>query len=204
MKDLCNDVLLGLDFQSQHESVTLIFGGMKEPLIISGLTTLKNESPSPLQNISKDCKPVASKSRNYSDDDKKLIASEVQRLYKEGIIEPSTSPWRSQVVVTKRERRKKRLAVDYNETINRFTQLDAYPFPNVYEIINKIAKYRYFSTIDLKSAYYQIPLREEDHPYTACEADGGLHQFICSYTIWCNKWCWLFSKNNGQFYIRRA
>ena len=40
-------------------------------------------------------------------------------------------------------------------------------------------KYRYFSTIDLKSAYHQIPLPEEDCPYTAFEADGGLLQFTC-------------------------
>ena len=72
--------------------------------------------------------------------------------------------------------KKNRLAIDYSETINRFTQLDAYPFPKFDEVINKIAKYRYFSTIDLKSAYNQIPLRE-DRPYTAFEADGGLHQF---------------------------
>ena len=71
-------------------------------------------------------------------------------------------PWRSQVVDTKREQQKKCLAIDYSETINRFTQLDAYPFPKVDEIINKIAKYRYFSTINLKSVYHQIPLREED------------------------------------------
>ena len=87
------------------------------------------------------------------------------------------SPWKSQVVVTKNERSKKRLVIDHSETINRFTQLDAYPLPNVDELVNKIAKYKYFSTIDLKSAYHQIPLRKEDRPYTAFEADGGFHQF---------------------------
>ena len=45
------------------------------------------------------------------------------------------------------------------------------------ELLNNIAKYKYFSTIDLKSAYHQNPLREEDSPYTAYEASGGLHQF---------------------------
>ena len=39
MKDLCADVILGLDFQSKHESITLMLGGSKEPLVISGLTT---------------------------------------------------------------------------------------------------------------------------------------------------------------------
>ena len=117
MKDLCADVILGLDFQSQHGSVTLMFSGVKDPLIISSLSTLKIDPPKPFQNLTKDCKPVASKSRHYSDNDKKFIASEVERLYSEGIIQPSTSPWRSQVVVTKNERSKKRLVIDYSETI---------------------------------------------------------------------------------------
>ena len=41
MKDLCADVLLGLDFQSQHQSVVLNFGGTKEPLTVSSLSMLK-------------------------------------------------------------------------------------------------------------------------------------------------------------------
>ena len=36
-----------LDCQSQHESVTLMFGGVKKPLVTSSLTTLKSELPSP-------------------------------------------------------------------------------------------------------------------------------------------------------------
>ena len=38
-------------------------------------------------------------------------------LLKEGIIEPSLSPWRAQVFVTKDENHKKRLAIDYSQTI---------------------------------------------------------------------------------------
>ena len=132
-------------------------GGVKKPLIKSGLTTLKSKLPSPFKNLTKNCRPVASKSRRYSDDEKKLIASEVKRLYSEGIIEPSTFPWRSQVVVTKNKHSKKRLVIDYSEAINRFTELDAYPLPKIDELVNRITKYRYFSAIDLKSAYHQIP-----------------------------------------------
>ena len=41
MNNLCTNVILGLDFQSQHESLTLMFVGVKKPLIISCLITLK-------------------------------------------------------------------------------------------------------------------------------------------------------------------
>ena len=67
--------------------------------------------------------------------------------------------------------------MDYSETINRFTLLDAYPLPKINDMINNIAQYRFFSTIDLKAAYHQIPLKEADKPFTAFEADGGLYQF---------------------------
>jgi len=118
-----------------------------------------------------------SKSRLYSFDDHTFIQEETQRLLREGIIEQSNSPWRAQVVVTKDENHRKRLAVDYSETINRFTLLDGYPLPRIDDTVNKIAQYRVFSSIDLRSAYHQIPIKDEDKPYTAFESDGSLYQF---------------------------
>ena len=49
--------------------------------------------------------------------------------------------------------------------------------PKIEEMVNKIAQYKVFSTIDLRSAYYQIPLSGKDKIYTAFEADGKLWQF---------------------------
>ncbi|XP_062909829.1 LOW QUALITY PROTEIN: uncharacterized protein LOC134349429 [Mobula hypostoma] len=106
-----------------------------------------------------------------------FIKSEVQRLLREGVIETSTSPWRAQVVVV-RNRAKNRMVVDYSQTINRFTQLDAYPLPRIADMVNQIAQYKVYSTIDLKSAYHQLPIRREDRPYTAFEADSRLYQFL--------------------------
>ena len=59
----------------------------------------------------------------------------------------------------------------------RFTLLDAYPLPNIDEQISAIAKGTIFSTLDLKSAFYQIPLCPEDSQFTAFEADGKLYQY---------------------------
>ena len=137
LEDVCADVILGLRFQEKHKSVTFTFGGKKPPIEVGGvevcgLTTLNIEPPSLFGNILPDCKPIAVKSRRYSQVDKEFIRDEVQRLLKEDIIEPSTSPWRAQVVVTKEGgNHKKRLVVDYSQTINRYTQLDAYPLPRI-------------------------------------------------------------------------
>ena len=175
--NLCADLILGQDWQSKHESVTIDYGGDQPPVKICNLTTLDVSPPSLFQHLSQDCKPIATKSRRYNHEDQEFVENETKRLLDEGIVEPSDSPWRAQVVVTKNERQKKRLVIDYSQTINKFTNLDAYPLPSIDETVNKIGQYRVFSTIDLKSAYHQVPLREEDKQYTAFEASNRLYQF---------------------------
>ena len=72
---------------------------------------------------------------------------------------------------------KKRMVIDYKQTINRFTELDAYPLPDSEQMVRDISKYSWFSTFDLKSAYHQVPIAEDDQKYTAFESDGGLWEF---------------------------
>jgi len=71
------------------------------------------------------------------------------------------------------------MVIDYSQTINRFTELDVYPLPRIEQQVNELAKWKLFSTLDLKSAYYQVPLAKEDRAYTAFEADGKLCQYCC-------------------------
>ncbi|KFD62546.1 hypothetical protein M514_25282 [Trichuris suis] len=174
---LCVDVILGQDFQRLHESLTLNYGGKLPPLTICGLTTLRVDPSNLFAYLSPDCHPLATKSQRFSQEDTIFIRKEIQNLLKEGIIEPSNSPWRAQVLVTKRDNRKKRLVVDYSATINRLTLLDSYPLLRIDSVVHNMAKYKIFSTIDLKSAYHQVLIHPDDKPFTAFEADGGLYQF---------------------------
>jgi len=111
---LCAAVLLGLDFQSHLQSVTLQYNGPLPPLTDSNrqylncpsrptfnLSTLNVPPPSLFANLTPDCKPVATKSRRYSTEDRSFIRTEMQRLLNEGIIEASNSPWQAQMVVVK-------------------------------------------------------------------------------------------------------
>ncbi|XP_064090685.1 LOW QUALITY PROTEIN: uncharacterized protein LOC135204401 [Macrobrachium nipponense] len=111
----------------------------------------------------------------------------------EGIRRPSNSPWRAQVLVTSGENQKRRMVIDYSHTINRFTELDAYPLPNIDEMVNNIARYKVFSTLDLKSAYHQVAIREEERPYTAFEAGGKLYEFS-RIPFGVEKWSQLFQR----------
>ena len=116
------------------------FKGEKPTFSVCGLTAAKVEPPALFENLTPDCRPVATKSRRFTKPEELFIDSEVQRLLAEDIIKHSSPPWRAQVLVTSNERQKKRLVVDYSQTINRFIELDAYPLPRIDQLIEKISE----------------------------------------------------------------
>ena len=120
---------------------------------------------------------MVTKSRSYIESDKKFIEEEFAKLLEDDVIEPSQSLWKGQVLTTKDDRLKKRMVIDYLLTVNRFTHLDAYPVPRIDEQINDIAKAKYYSSIDLKSAYYEVLLAKENREFTAFEANGKLYHY---------------------------
>ena len=205
MKDLCADIILGQNFFASHSTVHFNFGG-PEPALnlvdtstdVCGLSVMNIVPPKLFENLMSECRPIATKSRKFSDADKEFIGKTVTNLINNDKIESSTSPWRSQVLVTDDDGvHKRRMVVNYSQTINRFTELDAYPMPNIEEMIRTIAQYNHFSTLDLKSACHQIPLAESERPDTAFEANWQTLP-VQSGAIWCYEWCSKMSKDNGS------
>ena len=178
---LYSDIILGQDFMSQHSTISFEFGGSKKDLVIShpiscSVPSALVDAPSLFSNIDPACKPITTKSKRCGEGDRLFIQTEVEKMIKEGVIEESTFPWKAQVLIVTNERQRKRLVVDYSRTIYRFTKLDAHPLPTMDDLAQEITKYKIYSSLDLKSAYHQIPIKE-DKPYTAFEANGQLYQF---------------------------
>ena len=148
LNKLCCDIILGHDFMKRHDSIKISFGGSRPAVEINDSNTVcclaasSVYPPKLFANLTSDCRPIATKSRKYSAVDREFIDKKTTRLLTEGIIEPSMSPWSAQVLVTSNERHKKRLVIDYSQTINRYTELDAYPFPNINQMVSDIAKYK--------------------------------------------------------------
>ena len=77
----------------------------------------------------------------------------------QGIIEPSSSPWSSQLVAVKKKDGSTRWAVDFRQ-VNNCLVSDGYPLPRVQETLDKMAGKKYFSTLDASAAYWTIPMEK--------------------------------------------
>ena len=178
LPSLCTDIILDHDFLSHHSSLEMSFPGTQPGLKICNLVVSDVPPPPLFTNLKPECTPIAVKSRRYSFSEREFIRTEISKLFKGDVIEPSHSPWRAQVLVTTNNNHKRRMVIDYSQTINKYTCLDTYPLPNINATIEKIAQYKIFSCLDLKNAYHQIPISESERLYMGFEADGNLYQFL--------------------------
>ena len=123
------------------------------------------------------CKSIAVKTRKFSAADQELIRIETKRLLQEGRIEKSNSPWHAQPLIVDHGNDKKKMCIDFSQTVNLYTMLDAYPLPTIESIVNEVAKWKYISTLDLKSACHQIQINSKDRHFTAFQSGNELYQW---------------------------
>ena len=139
LPSLCCDIILGLDFQSQHQRIFELGGNLQDMIVSQdkdktcAVAVAETQEVSLFSNLTAGVKPIATKSRRFSHEDRLFIQDSVDQMLRDGCIRPSSSPWRAQVLIVKNEanRRKNRLCIDYSQTINIYTELDAYPLPRI-------------------------------------------------------------------------
>ncbi|EYC11418.1 hypothetical protein Y032_0050g1903 [Ancylostoma ceylanicum] len=100
----------------------------------------------------------------------------LQDLEKRAIIEKSSSEWAFPIVLVEKKDGSIRLCVDYRELIKRI-KLDSYPIPTIEAILQNMAGKRFFSTLDMCSGYWQIPLEESSREKSSFTTPEGLYQF---------------------------
>lgn len=81
-------------------------------------------------------------------------------MLNQGIIRHSTSPWSAPIWVVPKKvdsygQRKWRVVVDYRN-LNNKTVDDKYPLPNITDLLDKLGKCQYFTTLDLASGFHEI------------------------------------------------
>lgn len=112
-----------------------------------------------------DAKPIKQRHWPVSPAKEKEMFSEIENMLALDVIEESKSPWSSNCVLVKKGE-KMRLCLDSRE-VNKVTLKDAYPLPHVDGILSRLPSARFITGLDMKHAFWQIPLEQKSRPYTA-------------------------------------
>ncbi|KAM9308293.1 uncharacterized protein PAF06_012480 [Gastrophryne carolinensis] len=123
-----------------------------------------------------DVKPIRQKPYRVPEKLKPVIDIEIQNMLKLGVIEPSSSPWCSPIVIVPKKNGEMRFCIDFRK-LNQISKFDTYPMPHIEDLITRLGDAQYISTFDLTKGYWQIPLAEDSREKTAFATLQGLFQF---------------------------
>jgi len=163
-----------LDTESQHQLTELLcqykelFEGGEETVgLVPGINHKIDTG---------DAKPVSIRQWRLPQSTRQAIRDQCDLMLNAGVIEPSTSPWLSPVVLVKKKGGGLRFCVDYRG-LNAVTKKDSYPLPRINELIDELGPMDTFTTLDARAAYWSVELETTDRPKTAFSDGYRLFQF---------------------------
>ena len=129
--------------------------------------------------VTKDFKPKRLRAYRVPESIKPEVEKQINDMLKLGIIRPSKSEMASPIVCVlkgKDGRDGVRIAIDYRY-VNKYSIGDAFPMPDISDLIQRVGQAKIISTFDAKGAYWQIGVRPDHQWLTAFVWDGGLYEF---------------------------
>jgi hypothetical protein len=105
-----------------------------------------------------------------------ILKEHVKEMIEADIIELSSSPWSSLVIMIPKPDGSKRLCVDYRK-LNSVTETEHWPIPRIVDIFDGLSGSVWYSVIDLKSGYWQVEMDVRFIPKTAFSTPDGHNQF---------------------------
>ena len=108
--------------------------------------------------------------------DRQIVDKVIDEMLEAGVIQRSQSPWSFSLVVVSIKDGSKRLCVDFRN-LNEITEKNSYPLPPIDDILSMLGKAKYFTSLDLKSGYWQVRMSDKDKEKTAFACQKGLFKF---------------------------
>ena len=105
------------------------------------------------------------------------VEKQIQTLLSSGCIEKSSSPYSAPIVPVLKKDGSVRLCVDYRK-LNSKTINNKFPIAKSEDLFDNLKGYKYFSVIDLTSAYHHILVNEKDKHKTAFTTHDEKYQWI--------------------------
>ncbi|UYV67597.1 hypothetical protein LAZ67_5001331 [Cordylochernes scorpioides] len=104
------------------------------------------------------------------------IKYQIEKMLENEIIEPSNSPYAAPVTLARKRDGSKRFCVDFRK-LNELMTVDNYPIPLIETVLDQLSNSKYFSTIDITSAFWQIPIHPESRPLLSFVTHLGQYHF---------------------------
>ena len=94
------------------------------------------------------------------------VHAHLKMMLDAGVIWPNNSPWCNAVVLVRKKDGSLHICIDFRK-LNALTVKDSHPLPRICETLESLAGAAHYSTFDMNSGFWQVPMDEESKEYTA-------------------------------------
>ena len=108
---------------------------------------------------------------------REIVDKEIDKMLALKVIRPSRSSWASPITLVPKKDGSIRFCIDYR-ACNAVTERDQSPLPLIQDIFDQLQGAKWFSTLDLRSGYWQMPVAEDTIPKTAFTCHRGLFEWV--------------------------
>jgi hypothetical protein len=162
---------------AQREQLSSLLASFADIFAESGARPPTPRLPPYAGQLQQDAQPIQEAARRRLNPmEAKQIQAEVQNMERTGIIRRSQSPWVSEIVLVRKKDGGLRFCVDFRR-VNQTIVGDAWPMRRATDIVDSLQQPRWFSTLDLKNAFWSVPLEEDIKAITSFRTPGGLFEF---------------------------
>ena len=111
-------------------------------------------------------RPFKEPIRRLGEDRKKIVDDQIRILRDTGVIRECKSPYASAIVLVRKQDNSMRFCIDFRK-LNDITVKDAFPLPMISEHLDRLGAAKYFTSLDMGNAFWQVRLTEESMAKTA-------------------------------------
>ncbi|VDI78046.1 Hypothetical predicted protein [Mytilus galloprovincialis] len=107
---------------------------------------------------------------------REIIDRTIEELSEANVFRKARSAWAAPIIIVSKKDKTSRMCVDYRQ-VNAISKIYSFPLPLIDDLLASVGKAKVMTSLDLKSGYYQVKVKESDKEKTAFVCHKGLFEF---------------------------
>ena len=167
-----------VDYPERKHSLLELMGQYRDVIALPGEPLGATDRTEHHIQLLKGTKPVYVPSYRLPHSQREVVNKQIQEMLDQGVIQHSRSPWNSPLFLVPKKDGGFRPVIDFRK-LNAVTEDDRYPLPVLKDLLMSLGRNnQVFSSLDLLSGYWQVPMAESSRAMTAFSTNGGHYEWL--------------------------
>ena len=198
-KNLLDSLKIGQNLTGQQrEELRNLFVKFSDVFYTGGPLPLVDVGVEHTVRVKEPTTPIACRPRRLDPVSEQEVKRELEKLLEMRVIRQSNSPWAAPVVCARRADGTLRLALDYRKLNEASEPVTLHPIPLIDDLLDHLASAQYFSVLDTKAGYHQMPLKKGGFRGDSFRSAMGAIRMGGENSVWTQRSRILLSTDNSD------